>query len=375
MLTGQEILELIESRCLVVEPLTARYQIGPCALDVRVGTQFQRGHLGMPIQRLAFGKSVTIEPSDHLRFVTLETLSFPDNVSGIVTLWGGFSSIGLLMPPARIDPGWSGKLVLGVFNLSPNTIRLFVGQRIASISLFKLANTKPAPHQGTYQDIKKYIDKMTDLGILSPELHYDKNTDTFSRLYITGELQSLNKANIELTERTLSGRGVTRELAGSLVNRVFREKNIQRKGKLLEDLIENLLSQIRGIKIIDRNARLKAEEIDIIVQNNVDNTFWKTLGSPLVVECKNWSTKVGTNEIGALVGKMNALSPDVKTGILVAVNGISGDAYRDAQLRRREYRQKGIYIIVIERSDLEQIAAGQPISRIIEEKHNELYLI
>ena len=371
MLTGQQIVELIQNGRLVVEPLTPRYQIGPCSLDIRVGTQFQRGHSSMPIERLDFGKSVTIEPNEYLRFVTLEILKFPDNVSGIVTLWGGFSSIGLLMPPTRIDPGWRGKLVLGVFNLSPNTIRLFVGQRIASISLFKLEKKVPAP----YQDIGKYMDEMVDPGILSPELHYDKDTDTFSRVYRTGELQSLNKANIELRERTLSGKQVTRERARSLANRVFREKDIQRKGKLLEDLIENLLSQIRGIKIINRDARLKAEEIDIIVQNNVDNTFWKTLGSPLVVECKNWSTKVGTNEIGALVNKMNALSPDVKTGILVAVNGISGDSYRDAQLRRREYRQKGTYIIVIERSDLEQVAAGQPISRIIEEKHNELYLI
>lgn len=374
MLTGQEILKLIHNRHLTVEPLLDRYQIGACSLDIRVGTHIQYGS-SKSIHRLKLGESVIIKPGDYLRFVILETLSFPSDISGIVFLWSGFQSIGLLMPPTRIDPGWRGKLVLGVFNFSPNSIQLSVGQRVASVSLFKLASETPTSYQNSEMNTSRMLDLFIDEGVLSPELHYDRNANIYSRNYRTGELEGLTKANTDLKEGILDVGEGTEDSFRSLACRTFEEKDIQRKGRLLEDLMENLLSQIRGLKIIKRNARLKAEEIDIIVQNNVDNTFWKTLGSPLVVECKNWSSKVGSDEIGNLAVKMTTLSPDVKTGILVAVNGISGDSYRDAQLRRREYRQKGIYIIVIERDDLERVVAGQPISQIIEEKYNELYLI
>jgi dCTP deaminase len=371
MLTSQQILELIQSGRLVVEPMAAQYQIGACSVDIRVGTQIQRGHSHASIERLNIGESVVIRPGEYLRCITLETLSFPDDVSGIVFLWAGFSRIGLLMTPTRIDPGWRGKLVLNMLNMSINPIRLSIGQRIASFSLFKLEREVLSP----YRDFTKYIDYQLDMDIISPELSYDENTDTVFRAYRKGELDSLNLANTELRKKTLFVKEGAKETIKSLLNRVFEERDIQTKGRLLEDLIENLLSQIRGIKTIKKNARLKSEEIDIIVQNNVDDTFWKTLGNPLVVECKNWSSKVGTDEIGNLVVKMNALSPDVKTGILVAVNGISGNSYRDAQLRRREYRQKGIYIVVIERTDLERVAAGKVMSQVIEERYNELYLI
>jgi len=60
---------------------------------------------------------------------------------------------------------------------------------------------------------------------------------------------------------------------------------------------------------------------------------------------------------------------------LVAPNGISGDAHRDAQLRRREFRQKGRYIVVLDRDDLKRAADGDPMARIVEEKYGELYLI
>ncbi len=72
---------------------------------------------------------------------------------------------------------------------------------------------------------------------------------------------------------------------------------------------------------------------------------------------------------------MKALSPDVRTSIMVSVNGISGNSFRDAQLRRREYRQSGRYILVLNGEDLKRIETGESVIKILQDKYDELYLI
>lgn len=72
---------------------------------------------------------------------------------------------------------------------------------------------------------------------------------------------------------------------------------------------------------------------------------------------------------------MRAISPDVRLGILVAPNGVSGDYRSDGLLKIREKRQQGLYIVVLAREDLEAIASGTHASKVIERKYDELFLI
>ena len=95
----------------------------------------------------------------------------------------------------------------------------------------------------------------------------------------------------------------------------------------------DLFTSLDGLHILRRNARLRAEELDLVIKNDLTTGFWRIAGSPLIVECKNWSGKVGAREISVLVDKLQALSPDAKTGILVALNAVTGDSYSDAMLK------------------------------------------
>lgn len=373
MLSGREIRELIAAGHLRVEPILDDFQIGACSFDVRVGRSVQLDASSTSPLNIEIGDAVRLEPRAYIRFVTLETLEFPDGISGMVFLWSGFASIGLVMQPSRIDPGWSGKLVLGMVNLSSAPVEIVSGQRIASISLFKLEMA--SPKDASLPSVSRILDTMIDAGVLSPELHFDSRSGVVTRSFRTGEHTSLKNAIRLITTRTQQKYNTNQEPATSLFERVFSETDSQRKGEALEDFVEAILQGVLGLKIIRRNARLQAEELDFIIQNHVENAFLRTLGSPMVIECKNWSRPVGAAEINLIAAKMEALSPDVKGGILIAPNGVSGDAQRDAQLRRREFRQKGRYIVVLDRGDLKRIADGNPLVQVVEEKYSELYLI
>ena len=128
-------------------------------------------------------------------------------------------------------------------------------------------------------------------------------------------------------------------------------------------------------QILKRNARLRAEELDLVIKNDLTTGFWRLAGSPIIVECKNWAEKVGAPEISLLLDKLQAIGPDAKTGILVALNGITGNSYADAVLKVREARQRGRYILVLDHHDLQEIADGMSLTHVVEKKYGETILI
>lgn len=76
-----------------------------------------------------------------------------------------------------------------------------------------------------------------------------------------------------------------------------------------------------------------------------------------------------------LIQKMRAMGPDCKSAVLVSINGVTGDSYKDAMLKIREARQDGRYIIVLEAGDLHAIADGTSFSEIIERRYEQTLLI
>jgi hypothetical protein len=145
------------------------------------------------------------------------------------------------------------------------------------------------------------------------------------------------------------------------------------KKKSLEDLAEVLIMPISGLAVLRHNLRSSAEEIDVLVTNESKDIFWIRLDSPILIECKHWSTPVGVTEIGDVVRKLNSLGKP--TSILLTLNGITGNDFRDARLLLRELRQKEQYIIVLNESDLVEIAAGVDPSDKIKEKYHEIFTI
>ncbi len=106
------------------------------------------------------------------------------------------------------------------------------------------------------------------------------------------------------------------------------------KGHRLEALVAFLLSQIEDFRVVERNLRTETEELDVVVQQGrtEGGRCWM-LGVPFIlVESKNWASKVTQKELSTFRVKMQGKRGTVRLGLLFAANGHTGDAY-DQELR------------------------------------------
>lgn len=353
MLTShKKIVDLIKNESLVIEPFNIDYQIGYFSISLRVGTQLVKIGKIPELISIEIGDPIILKPHTGISIVSLETIKMPTNLAGFINLSSRFHKYGLLMNSSFIDPGFQGKLHFELSNISSRPMKIFAGQRIVSLALFQLEQIE-----------QPYIEK----NMMQIEPFY-------SSLHLDQEFINLRKSIAHSSEQIKAKPKIETNLK-ELLHNLLVSTNVQEKGQLLENFMREILSTIKGLKILKVNARLLAEEIDIIVQNYVSGGFWKILGSPIIVECKNWTKKVPAKEISILSDKMRSISPDVNLGLLVAVNGVSGDFQTDALLKIRENRQRGLYIVTLEKEDLEEIAAGSHTSKVIETKYEKLFLI
>lgn len=98
------------------------------------------------------------------------------------------------------------------------------------------------------------------------------------------------------------------------------------QGRALEDLICYVFGLVPGIAITHRNEMnvFNTEEIDVALWNDMDPAGLSFLPNIILVECKNWSARVGSGEVNWFDSKLRNRGLDF--GILVSTLGITGDA-------------------------------------------------
>lgn len=101
-----------------------------------------------------------------------------------------------------------------------------------------------------------------------------------------------------------------------------KEKNKQKKGKLLEEFIVKLFATIENFVLFEKNLNTANEELDIVFRNNIERPFWISLNSPhIFFECKNWSSKIQARIVAELETKLINHSNLTRIGIFVATIG------------------------------------------------------
>jgi hypothetical protein len=97
------------------------------------------------------------------------------------------------------------------------------------------------------------------------------------------------------------------------------------QGRALEDLICYLFALVPGIAVTRRNVMnvFHTEEIDVALWNDIDADGFGFLPNIILVECKNWSSRVGSGEVNWFDSKLRNRGLDF--GILVSTLGITGD--------------------------------------------------
>ena len=106
---------------------------------------------------------------------------------------------------------------------------------------------------------------------------------------------------------------------------VAAERDGQRKGRLLEQVIGGLFSLLPGLTLEGEDVvnAFGSEEIDLIFWNEQLEAGLRFLDCPLIVECKGWSRPVAGREVRYFATELK--DKGRRNGVFVALNGITGD--------------------------------------------------
>lgn len=153
-----------------------------------------------------------------------------------------------------------------------------------------------------------------------------------------------------------------RSLATVFLRQVLA-KGLSKKqlGDALELFTRYLFASERGFEVLGPSSSPDAQH-DVLVRNAHSDAAIAAMGDYMLVECKNWATKVRAPVIREFAGRLQSTA--VKTGVLVSRGGISGGTSR--QTRRggkltlvKEYVQDRTAIVVLSQEHLESVAEGK----------------
>lgn len=147
-------------------------------------------------------------------------------------------------------------------------------------------------------------------------------------------------------------RRAARGQARQLIQQLDAASTADSKGRVLEELMAVIFQSHPDLLVSQRRLRLGDQEIDLVVDNHVDHGLWRKLESPLfMVECKNWTSSVGTPEIRDFETKLRDHQPHARLGILVGVGGFTRESRTALARASREPYQ----LVLVERADLEEL--------------------
>jgi len=132
----------------------------PASYDLRVGEEGYTLSAGEVINIQKVG-SFEIQPGDFAIIMTHEKLQLPNNMLGRLGLRSAYARMGLLATVGpQIDPGFEGKLVIGIVNFSSQTIKLPYLTPFCSLELQRLQSSASTPYRGPYQGQEHLTDEV-----------------------------------------------------------------------------------------------------------------------------------------------------------------------------------------------------------------------
>lgn len=139
------------------------------------------------------------------------------------------------------------------------------------------------------------------------------------------------------------------------------------KGDALERLMRTLFESVDGFTFRERNLRTETEEIDLVFDNRCSKHPWGYEGPLLLAECKNWSTRVGKDEVVLFKSKMQHRRQRCTVGFLIAWGGFAETV--DAELLRSS--SESWVLIALDGTSIKQSVTDGSFPRLIEEKWYE----
>jgi deoxycytidine triphosphate deaminase len=93
---------------------------------------------------------IIIKPGEYYLVTTMETINTPEDLMPMLYPRSSLFRAGLLLLNTKTDPGYKGKLTMGLTNLSKFEVKLQVGARICNVVFHKIEG-KTVGYRGQHQ--------------------------------------------------------------------------------------------------------------------------------------------------------------------------------------------------------------------------------
>jgi len=160
----------LQQRKIIIEPMPDATMISGVSVDIRLGNEFRvfQDHtapyidLSGPKEQMqtamnavmseeiviADGDAFFLHPGELALAVTYESVTLPDNIVGWLDGRSSLARLGLMVHVTahRIDPGWSGQIVLEFYNSGKLPLALRPKMKIAALNFETMSGSASRPY-------------------------------------------------------------------------------------------------------------------------------------------------------------------------------------------------------------------------------------
>lgn len=151
ILTDQQIRETCKKGDIFIEPFSEK-QVQPATYDLRVGNQGATTSTKKMVDIKETGY-LLLEPGDFGVVTVLEEIRMGSQYAGRFGLRSKYTRKGLIATTGpQIDPGYHGRLIVAITNLTPKNVSLPYKDDFISVEFHRLEEPAKKPYSGPYQD-------------------------------------------------------------------------------------------------------------------------------------------------------------------------------------------------------------------------------
>ncbi len=154
ILTDRQIRNACDIGDIAIEPFEETL-LQPASYDLRVGEQGATTSTKKLVNIREEGY-LLLQPGDVGIITVLEELRLSTQYVGRFGLRSEYARKGLIASTGpQIDPGYEGRLILGLTNLTPKSVSLPYKKELISVEFHKLEEPSTHPYSGPYQGIRE----------------------------------------------------------------------------------------------------------------------------------------------------------------------------------------------------------------------------
>lgn len=195
----------------------------------------------------------------------------------------------------------------------------------------------------TVQNLAPFAKPIIVTGYASPEaIEAAFAAGVYDYLVKNGAFEALLKAKVRnaveiTTERRLNASRSPAQLKAAW-HAALKEADPQKKGALLERVMNLLFRAIPGFGEVTANLRTDSEEIDIVVRNSSTDLLWSKESQYFFGECKNWSKPSGAPQARDFLSKLETKHERGSIGFYFSVGGFTSEFAQELAKRSTDRR-------------------------------------